>query len=139
MTRAEKFTTIYNAFKAIKTAITGKGVTVSGDITTYADAITAIPVGVQLETGTILGSGTASLTISGAIGKSNIAIFGENAWSSQSICTGYSIGGNNGNVYVGTSVTPTYTTTATWNSESGTFTGSRYYWKNTCRYRWIAW
>ena len=134
-----KFATIYNAFKAIKHAIIAKGTPVIGDVTTFADAISAIPVGVQLETGTILGSGTISLTIIGAIGKSNIAIFGENAWSSQSICTGYSIDGNNGNVYTGTSVTPTYATTATWDSESGTFTGSRYYWRNTCRYRWIAW
>lgn len=75
MTRAEKFTTIYNAFKAIKTAIIGKGVTVSGDISTFADAINSIPVGSEVLTGMVSGTNSKNLTITDAIGKDNIAVF----------------------------------------------------------------
>lgn len=145
MAIADKLTTIRTSLQNIKTAITGKGVTIDGDITTYADAIASIPVGVQLEMGTIMGSGSKILNLGNttAKGKDNIAVFGQNAWAGVSICTAMSIDGENRCVRTtSSSATPTASSDIIWDKNAGTMTYTNtasVTWKNTCTYRWIAW
>lgn len=145
MTRAEKFTTIYNAFKAIKTAIIGKGVTVSGDISTFADAINSIPVGSQVVTGQVSGSGTKTLTITNAIGKDNIVAFLINTSTSSvsiSAIINVNIIGNDKNALYKNSGNLTKTT-ATWDKTAGTITADvfTYYFSNNSntKYVYVAW
>lgn len=59
MSMASDISTISSSLNAIKNAIIDKGVTPSGNITTYADAISQIPTA---STGTNLSKGTYSFT-----------------------------------------------------------------------------
>lgn len=124
MAIADKLTTISAALQNIKTAVTGKGVTIDGDITTYADAIASIPIGVQLVTGQVSGSGSRTLTIADAIGKDNIVIYLINTSSSSaSVSTPISAS------VIGSDKNVTYKNSgnlvkadATWDKTAGTMT-----------------
>lgn len=142
MSLSDKLDTITNSFVNIKGAIVDKGGSITGDVTTYADSIYSLPEGAEILTGTIAGSGSKILTISEAVGKDNIVVFGQNAWATQSICTAMSIGGENREVRMATSTTPTADTAIVWDSANGKITSttsSNTQWRSTCTYRWVAW
>ena len=145
MSVAEKLTTIDNAFKNIKSAILGKGASVSGDITTFADAVASIPVGSQVVTGQVSGSGGKTLTIPDAIGKDNIVVFLINTSTSSvrvsAVANAGVVGSNNFTTYKNSS--DLLGVSATWNKSTGTITaGSLYYYfsnSSSTKYVYVAW